>query len=212
VSPEKRKRERGRERILGGARGLLASKGIEETSMDDIAEAAGYTRRTLYSYFLSRDEVLLSVLVEDTGIRMERQAEAVEAAGKGLEKLRAWGESLYAFAVENPQAMRLSFYYDYRGIEKSRIGPGTFSRFERQNDELAVTLRSIFVAGIEDGSIRDGIDIDLSISHFIYTLRTVINRAMSGTYSFASFDPDHYVESYLDFFTSAISGGQGGQQ
>ena len=52
-------REARRIYVLDAARRLLATRDIEKTSMDEIAVAADYTRRTLYAYFKSRDEILL---------------------------------------------------------------------------------------------------------------------------------------------------------
>jgi len=54
-----------RQYILAAAVKLFADKGVENTSMDDIARESEYTRRTLYSYFKSRDDVCLLALTND---------------------------------------------------------------------------------------------------------------------------------------------------
>ena len=46
-----------RDFVLDAARRLYSTKGIENTSMEDIAGASDYTRRTLYTYFKSHDEI-----------------------------------------------------------------------------------------------------------------------------------------------------------
>ena len=147
-------REARRQYVIDAARGLLAAQGIENTSMEDIAEAVEYTRRTLYEYFKSRDEILLSVLIADMTARWGEQQEALARAGTGLEKILAWGESFYAFAVRNPHSMRLHFYWDFRGLDREKIDEEHFRAFERINDELAEGLRSIFRLGVRDGSVR----------------------------------------------------------
>jgi len=190
--------------ILDAARGLLAAKGIENTSMDDIAEAADYTRRTLYTYFESRDEILLSLFIEDLSVRWIAQKEAIAEASTGLERIIAWGESFYNYARQNPHAMLLQVYWDFRGIDRRRISDRVFEEFESVNNDLAHGLRDIFRRGVKDGSLRPDLEIDLCISQYIYTLRSVLNRAISPTYSFASFDPDIYVTHYLDLFSRAV--------
>jgi AcrR family transcriptional regulator len=54
-----RKGELARERILTCALGLFGSKGYEETTMRDIATAAGYSPGLTYRYFSSKEELVL---------------------------------------------------------------------------------------------------------------------------------------------------------
>jgi AcrR family transcriptional regulator len=193
-----------RQLVLGAARGLFAAQGVENVTMEDIAAEAGYTRRTLYAYFRSRDEISLLILLEDLQARWAYQKAAMAEVGGGLGKILAWAAAFYAYARENPGALRLQAWWDFKGIDPDRIDPEVFSAFEALNNELADGLREVFRQGIEDGSLRPTLDVDLCISHFIYTLRTVLNRALSPTYSFARFDPDDYVQAYLDLFSRGI--------
>jgi AcrR family transcriptional regulator len=192
--------------ITDAARRLFGEKGIENTTMDDIAAASDYTRRTLYAYFKSFDEICLSVLLEDQAVRWELQKKAVAAADSGLAKLRAWGQSLYRFVRDNPQYVRLEVYWDFHGINPKLIDRKLFRRFKRQNDDLAEGLRGIFRHGIGDGPMRDDLHVDMCISQFLYSFRSVINRAISPGYSFAAFDADEYVNHYLDLFGRGIGG------
>ncbi len=190
--------------VLTATRKLLAEKGIENTSMEDIAAEADYTRRTLYAYFSSRDEILLMVFTEDLAHRWAEQQKAIEKPASGLEKIVAWGQSFYEYARTHPHSMHLQVYWDFKGIDRDRINEEVFSNFESINNALAEGLRGIFSLGVSDKSLRPDINIDLCISQYLYTLRSILHRALSPTYSFASFDPDEYVAHYLDLFTRAI--------
>jgi AcrR family transcriptional regulator len=204
MSRKTMEREARQQFVVQAARGLFSSKGVENTSMEDIAAAVDYTRRTLYSYFKSRDEICLMVFCEDLAKRWAEQNKAIAKVDTGLRKIMAWGKSFYVFARENPHSMRLQFYWDFKGIERKRISPGVFSEFESLNYELAEGLREIFKLGIRDRSLRPNLHVDLSISQFLYTLRSIINRAISPAYSFAKFEPDEYVRHYLDLFSRGI--------
>ncbi len=195
--------------ILQTTRVLLAREEIETLTMDRIAAAAGYTRRTIYAYFSSRDEILLMLLKEDWAERWQQQQEAIHHAATGLDKIVVWAEVLYAYSREHRHATRLQAYWDYRGIHPERVGKQAFTEFETLNNELARGLRTIFRLGVRDGSLRSDLKVDLSISQFLCTLRSVINRALSGTYSFAGFDPDTYFRHYLDLFKRSIANPKG---
>ena len=190
--------------ILDAARALFAEKGVENTSMDDIAAAAEYTRRTLYAYFQSRDDICLRVHLEDVVRRWELQKQALAGTEGGLAKLMVWAQTLYEFWREHPHSMRLEQYWDFHGVQKNRISADVFRRFEALNDELAGGLREIFREGIEDGSVRPDLQVDICISQFLYALRAVLGRSLSPAHSFMNIRPDEYVRHYLDLFSRSI--------
>lgn len=55
-----RKRRDTLQRIAQTGLKLFMEKGYEETTLDDIAAAAGISRRTFFHYFKSKDEILLA--------------------------------------------------------------------------------------------------------------------------------------------------------
>lgn len=55
-----RKRRETRTRIAETALKLFLTNGYEETTLDEIAEQAGISRRTFFSYFDSKEEVVLA--------------------------------------------------------------------------------------------------------------------------------------------------------
>jgi len=208
----RRERERlGRARfILERARELFAAKGVDATSMDDIAAASDYTRRTLYSYFASRDDICLQVHVEDLEKRWREQEQALDPESTGLEAILAWAGALLAYWTRNPHAMALERYWDYRGVDPARLDPAVFAHFRSLNEELADGLRRLFRRGVADGSLRPDLEIDVAISHFLYSLRAVLARALSTTHSFAPIEPDENVHHFLDLFARGVRGDGGG--
>jgi AcrR family transcriptional regulator len=60
---ETHKRET-REALLAAARKLFAAHGFDETTVRDIAGAAGVTERTFFRYFASKDDLVYSELLD----------------------------------------------------------------------------------------------------------------------------------------------------
>jgi AcrR family transcriptional regulator len=58
-------REETRKNLLDAAQRLIATKGLDNASVEDIAAAAGYTRGAFYSNFSSKDELFLQLLRRD---------------------------------------------------------------------------------------------------------------------------------------------------
>lgn len=190
--------------ILVAASGLLVGKRPGEISMDEIAAAAEYTRRTLYSYFKSRDDIWLRIHLEDMRYRWGAQQQALVGVETAPARITTWAETLYKHWKANPHAMKVEQYWDYKGIERDRVSPDIFSEFEAINSELAVELGVMFQGGIDEGSLRPELPVDACVSQFVYALRAVLGRALSSSYSFLDLDPDQYVQHHLDQYLRSI--------
>jgi len=82
-------REQTRTRILQAAARLFAKKGFDATSVDDVAEAAGFSKGALYYNFASKDD-LFEALVEESITGMIAGLEAALAGAHTIdEKLAA---------------------------------------------------------------------------------------------------------------------------
>ena len=58
-------KEKTRYTILKVARYIFARRGAENTTMDDVAKASGFGRRTLYTYFSTRDDLYNEVIMSE---------------------------------------------------------------------------------------------------------------------------------------------------
>jgi AcrR family transcriptional regulator len=66
------KQEHTREALLKAASKLFCRRGLEGTSVDEIAEAAGYTKGAFYANFKSKEELFLVMLDEKFSHELER--------------------------------------------------------------------------------------------------------------------------------------------
>jgi AcrR family transcriptional regulator len=82
-------RELVRARILRAAGSVLAARGLAAT-VDDVAEAAGVSRRTIFRHFVTRDALFVAVI--RAGVR--RYAEQIPSPGN--DDLRGWLRELLA--------------------------------------------------------------------------------------------------------------------
>jgi AcrR family transcriptional regulator len=67
-----RKADTTRQRILEAAYGLFYRVGFARAGVDEIADAAGVTKRTLYYHFRSKDDLLAAVLAEQSALALGR--------------------------------------------------------------------------------------------------------------------------------------------
>ena len=67
-----------REQVIEAARKLFHQFGFKKVSMDEIAKEAGVTKKTIYMYFASKQE-LLKYFIQEEITNMEKIVEKVEA-------------------------------------------------------------------------------------------------------------------------------------
>ncbi|MHB9841761.1 TetR/AcrR family transcriptional regulator [Paraburkholderia terrae] len=75
------RKEQTREHLLEAAREMFVQKGLAATSVEDIAEAAGYTRGAFYSNFGGKCELLIELLRRDDDRARGNLHEIMEAGG-----------------------------------------------------------------------------------------------------------------------------------
>jgi AcrR family transcriptional regulator len=85
---------RGRERVIGKARELFLAQGYAAVSMQQIADAVGVNKATLYHYFRDKQALFIAVMVEQ-GKQMNAAVAAALAAGETLqEKLQSVAQTI----------------------------------------------------------------------------------------------------------------------
>jgi TetR/AcrR family transcriptional regulator, regulator of autoinduction and epiphytic fitness len=77
-----------REAIVEAASRLFLQRGFGSVSMDDLAEAAGLARRTLYNQFTSKEEIFREMLLRVSGHLEDAFPPGIETQGDVEEVLR----------------------------------------------------------------------------------------------------------------------------
>ena len=109
-------REVARARILRAAGVALAARGLAAT-VDDVAEAAGVSRRTIFRHFATRDALFVTVI--RAGIR--RYAEQIPAPPAG-DDLREWLPELLA-VTHRLNARNGRVFWDLVGVRDEDLSP-----------------------------------------------------------------------------------------
>ena len=69
-------------KLVDVARQLFAKMGVENTTMNDIALTSKKGRRTLYTYFKSKDEIYLAVVESELDILSDMMRSEERRVGK----------------------------------------------------------------------------------------------------------------------------------
>ncbi len=100
---------RTRERLIDVARQLFARQGIENTTMNDIASASDRGRRTVYTYFRTKDDIYQAVIEDESKKMLQELDSKVGSESTPGGKLRALIEYRIAVALNHPHGYELWF-------------------------------------------------------------------------------------------------------
>ncbi|MBW2524082.1 MAG: TetR/AcrR family transcriptional regulator [Deltaproteobacteria bacterium] len=95
--------------VLDAARGLFFERGYRGTTIQQIADRAGYSKRTVYLDYQNKDELFISVCVEGGQLLLE-QLRQVPAAELGVEPcLDRFLDVYVRFSEEHREYFRMIF-------------------------------------------------------------------------------------------------------
>ena len=133
-------------KLVDVARQLFAKMGVENTTMNDIALTSKKGRRTLYTYFKSKDEIYLAVVESELDIlsdMMKRVADKnISPDDKLLELIYTRLDAVKEVVYRNG-TLRAYFFRDIWRVEKVR------KSFDLREVEI--------IKGILDDGVKEGI-------------------------------------------------------
>ncbi|MGD0013330.1 MAG: TetR/AcrR family transcriptional regulator [Bryobacteraceae bacterium] len=132
--------------ILEAARRVFARKGFSGATMDDIAEAAGVAKGTLYLYFSSKRRVYLAALKQGFIRLIEETERNVAAAPTAAEKIRAFITTRIRDAEENRNFVRI-YHAEFGNTGPPHLDKELRSLYLRQAQTLEAVLREAAVEG-----------------------------------------------------------------
>jgi AcrR family transcriptional regulator len=103
----KEKQARTREKLMRSAAKLFCRRGLDQASVDDIAQDAGYTKGAFYSNFKNKEELFLAMLDEKFGEEIERIEASLQTDESPDEAARHAGEDFIRSLRADPEWMRL---------------------------------------------------------------------------------------------------------
>lgn len=142
-----------KERIQQTAHNLVMQYGIRSVSMDDIANALGMSKKTIYQYYADKDELVLAV-VEDVLKKNETVCEHDKTTARDAihEIFLAMEMMVETFRTMNP-----SVVYDMQ-----KYHPMAFMRFQQhKNEYLYRVMRQNIERGIREELYRPELNVDI---------------------------------------------------
>lgn len=153
-----REKERRRNNIIDAAEKVIFAKGLEQATMEEIAEEAELSKGTLYLYFKNKNELYMAITQRGSEILNKRFAKIFNSDYTGLELIRFMGETYLDFVKNNPDYYNAFVYYeslkDASELENSEMAQVCE---ENRNEAMNYMIRCLQI-GMQDGTIQNSYD------------------------------------------------------
>ncbi len=148
-------------RLLDVARQVFARQGYENTTMNDIAQASGKGRRTLYTYFENKETLYFSVIsaeMDRLSTRMNEVANSSLGVEDKLIEIIYTHLNLIKEAVQRNGNLRAEFFRNVFLVSKAR------KNFD--SNEIIILTRLI-EEGVESGLFEvENVPLTVDIIHY----------------------------------------------
>lgn len=150
-----------RAQLVDVARQLFAKKGVEDTTMNDIAVASKKGRRTLYTYFKSKEQIYQAVVESELEMLSDHMeitaAKNLTPDAKIMELIINHLDSIKMVVYRNG-TLKANFFRDIWRVETKR------KYFDAKEIEL---FRKVLQEGKDEGIFQiDDVEITADILHY----------------------------------------------
>lgn len=139
-------------RIAEQAGILFSQKGINNTSMDDIAKNAGYSKATLYVYFKNKEEIVSFLALKSMGKLRDVLVEALEGMDNSRNAFLSICFALVDYQKEYPDFFDRTLQYIH--IDVDEADNSLLNQTYKIGEEITLTIEKYLKAGIECGELR----------------------------------------------------------
>mgnify|MGYP000542205115 CR=1 FL=1 len=141
-----------REQILTAAMALFSKTGIEATSMNAIAKECGFSKATIYHYFESKDDMVLSLL-DNVFAHDEDAFQALQNTEVSVsDRIMSYIDSYAAIVLEQPQLFALFFEFYGNSIRREIVRETLSGYFDTYTD----VFTTVFQQGYDTGEFNKG--------------------------------------------------------
>lgn len=138
-----------RDKLIEVARQLFANKGVENTTMNDIAAASEKGRRTIYTYFKNKREIYNAVVERQSERMVENLRNIASSTLEPVQKLEQYLNQRFQLVVD---------YAPHHDMVLRHIFDRDLRRMERVHKLAAIKESEMFRKLLDEGIAKGAFD------------------------------------------------------
>ncbi len=157
---KEREKEHRRNEIIDAAERVFFKKGIENSTMDEVAEEAELSKGTLYLYFKSKEDLQFAISIRGSDILADMLNKCISPGKPGNANLLEMAASFIDFSKKHKNYFQLFLFFQTNNLEELKIDRHQLEKYMREQSPLA-RVNECVGKGIRDGSLRDDIPLEV---------------------------------------------------
>ena len=138
----KQKQAHTRACLMHSAARVFARRGLQQASIDEVAEDAGFTKGAFYANFKSKEELFLAMLDERFAKRIEDIERVIAGEGSTAQKARRAGDQFVQRLSADREWERLFFEFSAYAARDEDFREELVTRYRAMRDRIAAALQT----------------------------------------------------------------------
>lgn len=150
-----------RQDIIDAAERVFFTKGYENSSMDTVAKEAEFSKRTIYVYFSSKEQIYYEIMIRGYRllIGMLENCFSKELPQTAEEELRCIFFTLYSFSKNHSNYFRVIMEYETKDADKQTcIDDESKTECYQLGEKVFGYLSNALEKGIRAGTLQSDLD------------------------------------------------------
>jgi AcrR family transcriptional regulator len=137
----KQKQEHTRTCLIEAAARVFARRGLQQASIDEVAQDAGYTKGAFYANFKSKEELFLAMLDQRFAERVEEIDRVVATEADPEDQARQAGADFTRYLSADPEWQRLFFEFSAYAARNEDFRQELVTRYRALRKRIAEMYR-----------------------------------------------------------------------
>lgn len=191
--------------IIERTKEVLLEQGYEHASMDKIVSASGLTKRTLYKYFSSKEDLFFAVLLDACIKVWDPLTKSMENEKNGLQKIKLACETFQTLCKADPTLLQLLSLTNL--LNKRAKDSAYKDEVNAFGKQIYTTFYGVFEMGIADNSIKNDLDIDFTMKSFMLSIISFFNTkslSLNMVLVLKGFNEEKFLKNTINHLIATI--------
>lgn len=181
--------------IVDAAIQVFYAKGFAASTMQDVADAVGVLKGSLYHYITSKEDLLFRILQESHAQAHELMTEVSQLDLSALDRLRTYLQRMYLWYMANVE--RVSVYLN----QQHHLTGANAAEMRAQAREFEQFLRGLLAEARGSGAISHEIDLKLAAFFMLGALNSLPRWYNAG----GAYSPDRIAAEFAELSLRVVT-------
>lgn len=173
---KEREKEHRKEEIINAAESVFFDKGLQQATMDEIAEKAELGKSTLYLYYKSKEDLYMGIVLRGSDVLYNMFQDVISMGGPAVKIISKLGEAYYEFFKQHKNYFR-SFHFFENPQTHKQVSPEMMEQCSTENGKIWAMLVTLIKQGIEEGDVQSNLD-PMQIAVLLWANSNILMRQM----------------------------------